>query len=139
MLSGYSFHPRAWGALAAAASRSHDQRVAASAQRHRIPEFIVGRFAVDIRAPLYPGGAAPVIDTGLAGIDAIAVVTALILAATYRLGAREIRSAAEMAGSLASLRGDGFITIEDLKAAARTQSQPRLTSLAQKITPSLTP
>jgi len=60
------------------------------------------------------------------------------LAATYRLGAREIRAAAEMAGSLASLRGDGLVTIEDLKVAARTQSQPRLTSLAQKITPHFT-
>ncbi len=57
------------------------------------------------------------------------------LAATYRLGARETQAAIEMAKTMASLDEREAITLADLKAAARTQSQPRLTPLAQKITP----
>ena len=57
------------------------------------------------------------------------------LAATFRLGSREIRSATHMARSLAAWRGDGSLSLEDLKTAARLQSQARLTSLAQKIVP----
>jgi ATP-dependent 26S proteasome regulatory subunit len=60
------------------------------------------------------------------------------LAAMYRLGAREIRSTVEMARSIANLDGRMSVTLNDLKSAARTQSQPRLTSLAQKITPHYT-
>jgi SpoVK/Ycf46/Vps4 family AAA+-type ATPase len=60
------------------------------------------------------------------------------LAAMYRLGAREIRSTVEMARSIAHLDGRLNVTLNDLKSAARTQSQPRLTSLAQKITPHYT-
>ncbi|HXH22487.1 MAG TPA: ATP-binding protein [Dehalococcoidia bacterium] len=60
------------------------------------------------------------------------------LAAMYRLGRREIDSAWEMARSLASFRGDDGVVLEDLKVAARMQSQPRLTSLAQKIVPRFT-
>ncbi len=60
------------------------------------------------------------------------------LAAMYRLGAREVRSTVEMARSIANLDGRLSMTLTDLKTAARTQSQPRLTSLAQKITPNFT-
>ncbi|MPZ49075.1 MAG: AAA family ATPase [Dehalococcoidia bacterium] len=63
---------------------------------------------------------------------------AVLLAAMYRLGAREVRSTVEMARSLAHLEGRDSTTLGDLKQAARTQSQPRLTSLAQKITPHYT-
>jgi len=60
------------------------------------------------------------------------------LAAMYKLGAREVRSTVEMARSIANLEGRDSVTLNDLKSAARTQSQPRLTSLAQKITPYFT-
>jgi hypothetical protein len=60
------------------------------------------------------------------------------LAATYRFGLREIRAAAEMSRSIASLAGRTEPALEDLKAAARTQSQPRLISLAQRISPHFT-
>jgi ATP-dependent 26S proteasome regulatory subunit len=60
------------------------------------------------------------------------------LAAMYKLGAREVRSTVEMARSIANLDGRTEVTLNDLKNAARTQSQPRLTSLAQKITPHYT-
>jgi ATP-dependent 26S proteasome regulatory subunit len=63
---------------------------------------------------------------------------ALQLAAMYRLGAREITTTVEMARSIAHMDGRDTITLTDLKNAARSQSQPRLTSLAQKITPHYT-
>ena len=63
---------------------------------------------------------------------------AVQLAAMYKLGAREVRSTVEMARSIANLDGRDSVTLNDLKSAARTQSQPRLTSLAQKITPYFT-
>jgi SpoVK/Ycf46/Vps4 family AAA+-type ATPase len=63
---------------------------------------------------------------------------AVQLAAMYRLGAREVRSTVEMARSIAHLDGRDAVTMADLKNAARTQSQPRLTSLAKKITPHYT-
>ncbi len=60
------------------------------------------------------------------------------LAAMYRLGAREVRSTVEMARSMAHLEGRNEVTLADLKGAARSQSQPRLSTLAQKITPHFT-
>ena len=57
------------------------------------------------------------------------------LAATFKLGASGIRAAISMAGSIAALRGAERVTQEDLRAAARLQSQPRLTSMAQRIVP----
>jgi hypothetical protein len=60
------------------------------------------------------------------------------LAATFRFGSQEIRSAAWMARSLADWRGADSISLEDLKMAARFQSQPRLTMLAHKILPHFT-
>jgi hypothetical protein len=63
---------------------------------------------------------------------------AVQLAAMYRLGSREVRSTVEMARSIAHLDGRDAVTMADLKNAARTQSQPRLTSLAKKITPHYT-
>ena len=71
----------------------------------------------------------------LGGLDA---EEAEQLAAMYRLGAREVKSTVEMARSIAHLDGRSAVTLVDLKTAARTQSQPRLTSLAQKITPHFT-
>ncbi len=56
----------------------------------------------------------------------------------YRLGAREVRPVVQMAHGLANLEGRDAVTLADLKNAARAQSQPRLTSLAQKITPRFT-
>jgi hypothetical protein len=73
------------------------------------------------------------------------------LAATFRFGLRETRGAARMAESLRAWAGiapgDGngvpadavpadAVPGDDLRLAARLQAQPRLTSLAQKITPS---
>jgi len=55
------------------------------------------------------------------------------LAATFRFGAREIGAAVRMARTLADWHGADAISLEDLKVAARLQSQPRLTTLAQKI------
>ncbi|HWO72388.1 MAG TPA: ATP-binding protein [Dehalococcoidia bacterium] len=60
------------------------------------------------------------------------------LAATFRLGAGEIRAAVRMARSIANARGAAEPSFDDLKAAARLQSQPRLTSLAQRIVPHFT-
>ncbi len=60
------------------------------------------------------------------------------LAAMYRLGAREVVSTVRMARRLAGLEGRDAFSLSDLKNAARAQSQPRLTSLAQKITPHFT-
>jgi AAA+ superfamily predicted ATPase len=60
------------------------------------------------------------------------------LAATFRLGAKEIRAAGRMARSLADARGSATPSQDDLKTAARLQSQPRLTSLAQRIVPHFT-
>ena len=55
------------------------------------------------------------------------------LAATFRFGAREIGAAVRMARTLADWHGADAISLEDLKVAARLQSQPRLSTLAQKI------
>jgi len=60
------------------------------------------------------------------------------LAATFRLGAGEIRAAVRMAGSIAHARGAAGPSFDDLKTSARLQSQPRLTSLAQRIVPHFT-
>jgi len=55
----------------------------------------------------------------------------------FRLSGGEIRDAAATARSLARLRDpvDGRITLEDLSRACRLQSNRKLASLAQKITP----
>jgi hypothetical protein len=55
------------------------------------------------------------------------------LAATFRLGAREIRAAVRMARSMADWRGGSAIELHDLQSAARMQAQPRLADVAQHI------
>ena len=55
------------------------------------------------------------------------------VAATFRLGAGEIVAAARMARSVADWRGAESIELEDLQSAARMQSQPRLSDVAQRI------
>jgi len=55
------------------------------------------------------------------------------LAATFRLGAADIESAARMARSLGTWRGERSVGLEALQTAARMQSQPRLADVAQRI------
>ena len=55
------------------------------------------------------------------------------LAATFRLGSAEIRSAGRMARGLADWRGADGVSLGDLQSGARLQSQPRLSDVAQRI------
>jgi hypothetical protein len=119
--------------------------MAAALSQHPLPLFFSDRAALPGRLPvelhLHYEFPAPRFDerqrvwqsTGLASEKDSAQ-----LAATYRFGAREIRAAGHMARSLASLAGRTEPALEDLKMAARTQSQPRLSSLAQRISPHFT-
>jgi hypothetical protein len=111
-------------------------------QDHPLPVFFTDRGAsasrlpVDVHLQLELQGASFEERQRLwTAAVAVGADDATHLAATYRLGRHEIEAASEMARSLASFGGQQAPTVDDLKAAARTQSQPRLTSLAQKIVP----
>ncbi len=60
------------------------------------------------------------------------------LASAFRLGQREIRGAGRMAHSIASLGGRAAPELADFQAAARLQTRPRLSALANKLTPRFT-
>jgi AAA+ superfamily predicted ATPase len=60
------------------------------------------------------------------------------LASSFKLGVNEIRAASRMAASLARLRGRDVAGLAELQAAARLQTRPRLSTLAQKLTPRFT-
>ena len=114
-------------------------------QNHPLPVFFSDRAATPARLPVdlhlqfeYPMPPFEERQRSWELAGGLAHEEALQLAAMYRLGAREVRSTVEMARSIAHLERRDEITLTDLKNAARTQSQPRLTSLAKKITPHYT-
>jgi SpoVK/Ycf46/Vps4 family AAA+-type ATPase len=111
-------------------------------ESHPLPVFFSDRPAAAVKPPIeldlqleFP--APPFEDRRDAWVASAGAATedAAHLAATYRFGARQIAAAARMAGAIADLDGRDAIELRDIKAAAQAQSQPQLSSLAQKITP----
>jgi AAA+ superfamily predicted ATPase len=107
---------------------------------HPAPTFVLGRAArpttrapqfdllIDVADPDYEQRVAN--WTGALGEDAGDIGA---LAAAFRFGARETHAAARMARSIADWRGARAIELHDLQSAARLQSQPRLSDVAQHI------
>ena len=119
--------------------------LATALEGHPLPVLLCDRASTPAHLPIdlhlqfdYPMPAFEARQKGWQLAAGLAPDEAMLLAAMYRLGDREVRSTVEMARSLAHLEGRDSMTLTDLKNAARAQSQPRLTSLAQKITPHFT-
>ena len=85
---------------------------------------------IEVHEPTYEEGRKRWAD---AAGDAAASTDLDQLAATFRLGAAEIDSAARMARSLGTWRAEEQVDLEALQTAARLQSQPRLADVAQRI------
>jgi hypothetical protein len=111
---------------------------------HPLPVFFCGRPETGEHLPVAPqlrivlpepSHAERVANWDAAGVSAATGSDAALLASAYRLGAAEIVSASLMAQSLADWHGADAASLDEFKLAARLQSQPRLTALAQKIEP----
>jgi SpoVK/Ycf46/Vps4 family AAA+-type ATPase len=111
-------------------------------ESHPLPVFFSDRPAAAVKPPieldLQVEFAAPPFDDrreAWAATAGAASEDASHLAATYRFGARQIAASARMAAAIADHDGRDAISMRDIKAAAQAQSQPQLSSLAQKIVP----
>jgi SpoVK/Ycf46/Vps4 family AAA+-type ATPase len=128
-----------------AEAESPDNALLKLLERHPLPVFFSDRPAAAVKPPLeldlqveFP--APPFEERREAWSSSAGAATedAAHLAATYRFGSRQIAAAARMAAAIADLDGRDTVSLRDIKAAAQAQSQPQLSSLAQKIVPRFT-